>query len=132
MVTLGFPFQNEHDMLVTIETYALNQTWSEQDLRRLSLAHNPVLGIQTRVHCRFHVFTMACPFDERPVDIGAQIIRAIHRERLIRPRLDILSFLDYFLLERYSFSRDSFAFSNPTLPMLPIVDLPSVHYKQFA
>ena len=44
-VTLGFPFQNEHGMLVTIETYALNQTWSEQVLRRLSLKHNPVLGI---------------------------------------------------------------------------------------
>ena len=63
-------------MLVTIETYALNQTWSEQVLRRLRLEHNPVLGIQNRVHRRFHMFTMACPLDERPVDIGAQIIRA--------------------------------------------------------
>ena len=44
-ITLGFPFQNEHAMLVTTETYALNQTWAEQVLRRLSLEHNPVLGI---------------------------------------------------------------------------------------
>ena len=53
---------------------------------------------------------MACPFDERPVDIGAQIIRAIHRERLIRPRLDILS-----LLERYRFSHDSLQYLNNLL-----------------
>ena len=39
-VTLGFPFQNEHGMLVTIATYALNQTWSDQVLCRLSLEHN--------------------------------------------------------------------------------------------
>ena len=44
-VTLGFPFQNEHGMLVTIATYTLNQTWSDQVFRRLSLEHNPVLGI---------------------------------------------------------------------------------------
>ena len=94
-------------MLVTIETYALKQTWLEQVLRRLSLEHNPVLGIETRVHRRFHVFTMECPFDERPVDIGAHIIRAIHWERLIRPRLDILSYPDILLLERYRFSRKS-------------------------
>ena len=79
-------------MLVAIATYALNQTWSDQVLRRLSLKHYPVLGISTGVHRRFHVFTMACPFDERTADIRAQIIRAIHRERLIRPRLDILAY----------------------------------------
>ena len=44
-VTLGFLFQKDHGMLVAIETYALNQTWSDQVLRRLSLKHNPVLGI---------------------------------------------------------------------------------------
>ncbi|XP_059915809.1 putative nuclease HARBI1 [Gadus macrocephalus] len=58
---------------------------------------------------------MACPFDERPIDIGAQIIRAIHRERLIRPRLDILSFPEDFLLERYRFSRDSLLYLNNLL-----------------
>ena len=58
---------------------------------------------------------MACPFDERPVDIGAQIIRAIHRERLIRPRLDILSFPEDFLLERYRFSHDSLQYLNNLL-----------------
>ena len=63
-------------MLVAIETYALNQTWSEQVLRRLSLKHNPVLGISTGVHRRFHVFTMACPFDERTADIGTLIIQS--------------------------------------------------------
>ena len=50
---------------------------------------------------------MACPFDERPVHIGAQIIRGIHRERLIRPRLDIFAYPEDFLLERYRFSRKS-------------------------
>ena len=58
---------------------------------------------------------MACPFDERPVDIGAQIIRGIHRERLIRPRLDILSFPEDFLLERYRFSHDSLLYLNNLL-----------------
>lgn len=36
-------------------------------------------------------------------------------ERLIRPRLDILSFPDDFLLERYSFSRDSLIYLNSLL-----------------
>ena len=58
---------------------------------------------------------MACPFDERPIVIGAQIIRAIHRERLIRPRLDILSFPEDFLLERYRFSCDSLLYLNNLL-----------------
>ena len=58
---------------------------------------------------------MACPFDERPVDIGAQIIRAIHRERLIRPRLDILAYPDDFLLERYRFSRKSLIYLSSLL-----------------
>ena len=58
---------------------------------------------------------MACPFDERPVDIGTQIIRAIHRERLIRPRLEILAYPDYFLLEGYRFSRKSLIYLNSLL-----------------
>ena len=44
-VTLGFPFQNDHGMLVTIATYALKQTWSEQVLCRLGLEHNPLWGV---------------------------------------------------------------------------------------
>ena len=72
-------------MLVTIETYALNQTWSEQVLRRLSFKDNPVL---LRV---FQLFT------------------------LIRPRLDILSFPEDFLLERYRFSHDSLIYLNSLL-----------------
>ena len=65
---------------------------------------------------------MACPFDERPVDIGVQIICAIQRERLIRPRLDILSFPEDFLLERYLFSHDSLIYLNNLLqPYIAIV-----------
>ena len=58
---------------------------------------------------------MACRFDERTADIGAQIIRAIHREWLIRPRLDILAYPDDFLLERYRFSRKSLIHLNSLL-----------------
>ena len=38
---------------------------------------------------------MACPFLEEPVDIEAQILhRNLFQERMIRPRLDVLSFSD--------------------------------------
>ncbi len=51
---------------------------------------------------------MACPFIPNPIDIEAQIIRdALRRERIFRPRLDILSFPDEYLFERYRFSRNS-------------------------
>ncbi|XP_048882111.1 putative nuclease HARBI1 isoform X1 [Brienomyrus brachyistius] len=59
---------------------------------------------------------MACPFLERPVDIEAQIIRRnLRQERVIRPRLDILSFTNDFLLERYHFSSQTIIYLNNIL-----------------
>ncbi|XP_063316983.1 putative nuclease HARBI1 [Pelmatolapia mariae] len=56
---------------------------------------------------------MACPFLEEPVDVEAQILRrALRRERVIRARLDILSFPDDFLCERYRFSAQSIIYLN--------------------
>ncbi|XDV41969.1 hypothetical protein PO909_010738 [Leuciscus waleckii] len=51
---------------------------------------------------------MACPFDDDPVDVEAQIIRGFfRRERVIRPRIDVFSFPNDYLKERYRFSKDS-------------------------
>ncbi|XP_060947077.1 putative nuclease HARBI1 [Limanda limanda] len=51
---------------------------------------------------------MACPFLREPVDVEAAILRRnLREERLLRPRLDILSFPDNFLHERYRFSAQS-------------------------
>ncbi|XP_039899154.1 putative nuclease HARBI1, partial [Simochromis diagramma] len=59
---------------------------------------------------------MACPFLEEPVDVEAQILRrALRRERVIRARLDILSFPDDFLCERYCFSAQSIIYLNNIL-----------------
>ncbi|XP_061576134.1 putative nuclease HARBI1 [Cololabis saira] len=59
---------------------------------------------------------MAFPFDEgRIIDREAQIVRAIHRERVIRPRYDILSFPDEHLRERYRFSAESLLYLNNLL-----------------
>ncbi|KAL4009681.1 hypothetical protein ACER0C_003533 [Sarotherodon galilaeus] len=59
---------------------------------------------------------MACPFLEEPVDVEAQILRrALRRERVIRARLDILSFPDDFLCERYRFSAQSIIYLNNIL-----------------
>uniref|UniRef100_A0AAR2JM05 DDE Tnp4 domain-containing protein n=1 Tax=Pygocentrus nattereri TaxID=42514 RepID=A0AAR2JM05_PYGNA len=59
---------------------------------------------------------MACPFLQDPVDIEAQIIhRTLHRERVIRPRLDMLSFPEEFLLERCRFSSQSILHLNNIL-----------------
>ncbi|XP_041961798.1 putative nuclease HARBI1 [Alosa sapidissima] len=58
---------------------------------------------------------MAFPFEEGPIDIEAQIIRAIHRERVIRPQIDILSFPDEFLQKRYRFSAESILYLNNIL-----------------
>nr|XP_024654062.1 putative nuclease HARBI1 [Maylandia zebra] len=56
---------------------------------------------------------MACPYLEEPVDLEAQILRtALRRERVIRARLDILSFPDDFLCERYRFSAQSIIYLN--------------------
>ncbi|XDV48582.1 hypothetical protein PO909_017978 [Leuciscus waleckii] len=51
---------------------------------------------------------MACPFDEDPVDVEAQIIRGFfRRERVIRPRIDVFSYPNENLQECYRFSRES-------------------------
>ncbi|KAF4072512.1 hypothetical protein AMELA_G00263740 [Ameiurus melas] len=50
---------------------------------------------------------MACPFMDNPVDEEAVLIRKelhLHREMILRPRVDFLSYPDAFLFERYSFS----------------------------
>ncbi|KAM7006165.1 putative nuclease HARBI1 [Tautogolabrus adspersus] len=56
---------------------------------------------------------MACPFLEDPIDEGAALIRRelrLRRERILRPRLDVLSFPDNDLFERYRFSSNSIAY----------------------
>ncbi|XP_036397406.1 putative nuclease HARBI1 [Megalops cyprinoides] len=55
---------------------------------------------------------MSCPFMEGPIDREAQIIR---RERLIRPRCDILSFSEESLCECYRFSSRSIIYLNNLL-----------------
>ncbi|XP_061584557.1 putative nuclease HARBI1 [Cololabis saira] len=53
---------------------------------------------------------MACPFLEDPIDEGAALLRRelnIRREIVIRPRIDVLSFPDKFLFERYRFTSQS-------------------------
>ncbi len=49
---------------------------------------------------------MACPFIEDPVD--EELIRRelhLHRERILRPRVDFLTYPHAVLFERYRFSR---------------------------
>ena len=59
---------------------------------------------------------MACPFIEEPVDVEAQILRRnLRRERVIRPRLDVLSFPDEYLFERFRFSASSIIYLNNIL-----------------
>ncbi|MBN3310524.1 HARB1 nuclease, partial [Amia calva] len=59
---------------------------------------------------------MACPFLEEPVDIEAQILhRNLRRERVIRPGLDVLSFPDDYLFERYRFSAQLIIYLNDIL-----------------
>ncbi|XP_059410707.1 putative nuclease HARBI1 [Carassius carassius] len=54
---------------------------------------------------------MACPFIDEVVDEGAIIIRrAFQRERTFRDRADPLAFSDYYLHERYRFSREGIAY----------------------
>ena len=48
---------------------------------------------------------MDCPFLPNLIDIEALVIRnALRRERVFRPRFDVLSFPEEYLLERYRFS----------------------------
>ena len=59
---------------------------------------------------------MACPFLEEPVDVEAQILRRnLSRERIIRPRLDVLSFPDEYLFECFRFSAPSIIYLNNIL-----------------
>ncbi|XP_059384602.1 putative nuclease HARBI1 [Carassius carassius] len=54
---------------------------------------------------------MACPFIDEVVDEGAIIIRrAFQRERTFRDRADPLACSDYYLHERYRFSREGIAY----------------------
>ena len=53
---------------------------------------------------------MACPFVDDPIDEEAVLLRRelnIRRERILRPRLDVFSFPDNCLFERYRFSSQS-------------------------
>ncbi|XP_068177256.1 putative nuclease HARBI1 [Antennarius striatus] len=50
---------------------------------------------------------MACPFQDDPVHEGAAFLRRelrLRRERIYRPRLDVMSFPDTYLYERYRFT----------------------------
>ncbi|XP_020488383.1 putative nuclease HARBI1 [Labrus bergylta] len=56
---------------------------------------------------------MACPFLDDPIDEGAALLRRelrLRRERILRPRLDVLSFPDNDLFERYRFSSNSISY----------------------
>lgn len=49
---------------------------------------------------------MACPFDEDPVDVEAQIIRGFfRRERVIRPRIDVFAYPNEYLRALSFFKR---------------------------
>ncbi len=60
---------------------------------------------------------MACPFVNEVVDVEAQIIqRLLRQETVIRRRLDVLSFVEEELYEKYCFTSQSFIlaiFSTP-------------------
>ena len=59
---------------------------------------------------------MDCPFLENPIDIEARIMRnGLRRERIFRPRLDVLSFPEEFIFERYRFSLNSIIYLNNLL-----------------
>ncbi|XP_056604835.1 putative nuclease HARBI1 [Triplophysa dalaica] len=61
---------------------------------------------------------MACPFIHEPVDEEAALIRRelhLRRERIVRPRLDVLSYPEDFLFERYRFSLQSITYIHTLL-----------------
>ncbi|KAI7799399.1 putative nuclease HARBI1 [Triplophysa rosa] len=61
---------------------------------------------------------MACPFIQEPVDEEAALIRRelhLRRERIVRPRLDVLSYPEDFLFERYRFSLESITYIHTLL-----------------
>ncbi|GAA6106259.1 putative nuclease HARBI1 [Tachysurus ichikawai] len=50
---------------------------------------------------------MACPLDEDPVDVKAQIIQVFFlQERVIRPCIDVFAYPNEYFKERYRFSKD--------------------------
>ncbi|MGH0183452.1 UNVERIFIED_CONTAM: hypothetical protein FKN15_022251 [Acipenser sinensis] len=94
-------------------TYSVKLTCSLAGFLQLTLSFSSSLAEACRLK---HVSDMACPFIEKPVDIEAQILRRnLRRERVIRPRLDVLSFPDDHLFERYSFSAQSIIHLNNIL-----------------
>ncbi|KAK0142220.1 putative nuclease HARBI1 [Merluccius polli] len=59
---------------------------------------------------------MDCPFIRNPLDIEAVIIRnALRRERIFRPRLDVLSFPEEYIFQRYRFSSNTIIYLNHIL-----------------
>ncbi|KAK0135732.1 hypothetical protein N1851_028409 [Merluccius polli] len=59
---------------------------------------------------------MDCPFIRNPIDIEAVLIgNALRRERIFRPRLDVLSFPEEYLFQRYRFSSNSIIYLNNIL-----------------
>ena len=59
---------------------------------------------------------MDCPFIRNTIDIEAVIIRdALRRERIFRPRLDVLSFPEEYLFQRYRFSSATIIYLNHIL-----------------
>uniref|UniRef100_UPI0037E9228E putative nuclease HARBI1 n=1 Tax=Semicossyphus pulcher TaxID=241346 RepID=UPI0037E9228E len=61
---------------------------------------------------------MACPFLDDIVDEGAALLRRElnpRRDRMIRPRLDVFSFPNHFLFERYRFSLQSLRYMHTLL-----------------
>ena len=64
----------------------------------------------------WHVNSVNSPFIEEQVDVEAQILRRnLRRERVIRPRLDVLSFPDEYLFERFRFSASTIIYINNIL-----------------
>ena len=59
---------------------------------------------------------MDCPFIRNTIDIEGVIIRnALRRERIFRPRLDVLSFPEECLFQRYRFSSATIIYLNHIL-----------------
>lgn len=114
-------------------TYSVKLTCSLAGFLQLTLSFSSSLAEACRLK---EVSDMACPFLEEPVDIEAQILsRNLRRERVIRPRMDVLSFPDDHLFERYRFSAQSIIHLNnilsPHIVHMTIMDMLSVRNKFF-
>ena len=60
---------------------------------------------------------MACPYIANDIDPEVALLRRelglnLRCERILRPRLDVLTFPEEFLIERYRFSRESIIYLN--------------------